>query len=234
MIAKKKNRKHDALELSDQLDAIAATLLFQSFQKEDLAKILAKQACSLHQFQKGEIIHRKDDPCRTVDLILKGNVGLQSTDPEGNVLAVHLLSRGEMNGAGLLFASDNRYPMMVIAESSVMLLRLPRATILSLCAQNSDFTHTLFREVSDRAVMLAERMHTFAYQSIRRRLSDYLRKECQSQKSRTILLPFSKKQIAEQFGIQPQSLSRVLNKMRKDGILDYKHRTIQLKEKFFN
>lgn len=226
-------RKNNLQELAEQIDAIAATMLFHCFKKEELAETLSGQYRFVHQFQKGEIIHLKNDLCQAVDLILKGKVGLQSTDPDGNILSVHLLSRGEMNGAGLLFASDNRYPMMVIAESQVTILRLTRETILRLCSKNLEFLHTLFREVSDRAVLMTERMHTFAYQSIRRRLSDYLKKECLSQGNQTIQLSVAKKQLSEQFGIQPQSLSRELNKMRRDGLLEYHHRTIKLNDAFF-
>lgn len=225
--------KITAGELTDQLDAIAATPLFRCFQKEELTRLLAGLNYSLQQFQKGKIIHMKNDPYRSADLILEGKVGLQSSDPEGNILSVHHLAPGEMIGTGLLFASDNRYPVMVIAESQTTILRLTKESILWLCSQNTEFTHTLFREVSDRAVMMAERMHNFAYQSIRRRLSDYLRKESQAQQSRTLRLSVSKKQIAEQFGIQPQSLSRELYKMREEGLLEYHHRTIQLSDVFF-
>lgn len=40
----------------------------------------------------------------------------------------------------------------------------------------------------------------------------------------------SKKEMAERFGIQRPSLSRELNKMRKDGLLEYDAKTITIKD----
>lgn len=59
---------------------------------------------------------------------------------------------------------------------------------------------------------------------------DYLKYEYHIQKSNIIKLNISKKDLAESLGIQRSSLSRELNKMRKDGLLEYDARTVTLKE----
>jgi len=41
------------------------------------------------------------------------------------------------------------------------------------------------------------------------------------QKSNIIKLEVTKKDLAEKFGVQRSSLSRELNKMRKDGLIEY-------------
>ncbi|WP_346898573.1 helix-turn-helix domain-containing protein [Clostridium sp. UBA7503] len=41
------------------------------------------------------------------------------------------------------------------------------------------------------------------------------------QKSNVIKLKVTKKDLAEKFGVQRSSLSRELNKMRKDGLIEY-------------
>ena len=58
---------------------------------------------------------------------------------------------------------------------------------------------------------------------------DYLKYEYHIQKSNIITINISKKDLAERLGIQRSSLSRELNKMRKDGLLEYDARTVTLK-----
>jgi len=41
------------------------------------------------------------------------------------------------------------------------------------------------------------------------------------QKSNIIKIEVTKKDLAEKFGVQRSSLSRELNKMRKDGLIEY-------------
>lgn len=48
------------------------------------------------------------------------------------------------------------------------------------------------------------------------------------QKNMVIKLNISKKDLAERFGVQRTSLSRELNKMRKDGILDFDAKSISI------
>lgn len=48
-------------------------------------------------------------------------------------------------------------------------------------------------------------------------------------KTPVIKLNYSKKDLAERLGIQRSSLSRELNKMRRDGLLEYDAKTITLK-----
>jgi len=44
-----------------------------------------------------------------------------------------------------------------------------------------------------------------------------------------IRLHYSKKELAERLGVQRSSLGRELNKMRREGLLEYDARTITLK-----
>ncbi len=214
------------------VDSIAATALFQNVD-EDVGMVIADLACSVVEFKKGSILHLPGDVCTTLDLVLEGIVSLQSVDSEGNTLRVQQLSPGEIIGAGFLFAKDNQYPMMSMAESDATVLSLSKDAILSLCRHSTEFNLNMLQEVAKRTAALAEQLHSIAYQSIRHRLSKFLLRESRLQQSRTVVLPASQKQIAEHFGVQRQSLSRELNKMRKEGLLEYQNRTIQLHESFY-
>lgn len=215
------------------IDSIADTALFQSIGQDKIGAIIADLPCSVVEYKKGSILHLPGEVCSTLDLILEGIVSLQSIDSDGNSLWVQQLSPGEILGAGFLFAEDNNYPMMSMAQSDSVVFRLSKGAILSLCRHSTEFTLSMLQEVARRTAALTEQLHSIAYQSIRHRLSEFLLGESERQQSRSIMLPASQKQIAEHFGVQRQSLSRELNKMRKEGLLEYKNRTIHLQKSFF-
>ncbi|NLM46621.1 MAG: winged helix-turn-helix domain-containing protein [Firmicutes bacterium] len=64
--------------------------------------------------------------------------------------------------------------------------------------------------------------------TIREKIIDYLEHESRRQHSRQILLPCTKKELAEQIGVQRTSLSRELARMRADGLIEYNARSITL------
>ena len=63
------------------------------------------------------------------------------------------------------------------------------------------------------------KIKTLALKTIRQCIVEFLLYEYHAQKSTTIDLNMTKKELAEKTGVQRPSLSRELNKMRKDGLI---------------
>ena len=64
--------------------------------------------------------------------------------------------------------------------------------------------------------------------TVREMITDYLAHQAKLQKSRRVVLGMSKKELAENFGIQRTSLSRELNKMRKDNLIEFDSASITI------
>jgi len=165
-----------------------------------------------------------------MDIILKGKVSVQNIDENGNVLTINVFSDMGIIGSNLIYSSRNYYPMMVVGTSSkIIILHLQRDLILELCQSNLNFMVSLMKEISDRTIILTDKINAISLKTIRQRIIDFLKYEYHIQKSNTITLNISKKDLAQKLGIQRSSLSRELNKMRKDGLLEYNAKTVTLK-----
>ena len=164
-----------------------------------------------------------------MDIVLNGKVAVQKIDEEGNILKIDTFSGGSLLGANLLFSSKNLYPMTVVAESQTVLLHIYKELVLELSQTNICFMKDLMREISDRTLLLTDKIDAISLKTIRQKIIDFLRYEYSLQKSDVLKMTISKKELAERFGIQRTSLIRELNKMRKDGFLVYDSRTITLK-----
>ena len=55
---------------------------------------------------------------------------------------------------------------------------------------------------------------------------DYFKQQTIIQKSSVILLPMSKRQLADYLGVQRPSLFRELKKLKEEGIIEINNRTI--------
>lgn len=210
------------------LKTIMSLPLFSAIDHEILQRVNLKQRCRRQSYCKDSIIHLQHERCHSIDIIISGIVTVQNVEESGNLMTITNFSSGEILGSNLIFSSRPAYPMMVIAKTDVVLLRFNKEVILDLCSASPSFTVSYLQEVSNKTLVLTGKINTIAMKSIRECIVDYLLLERTYQNNDTIKLPFSKKEWAELLGIQRPSLSRELNKMRKDGMIDFHNREIRI------
>lgn len=204
--------------------------IFQDITEDELAVYFTPSSYEIMEFNKGEIIHLQNELCRSLEIILEGKVIVQNIDENGNVLTIETFVGCDMIGANLIFSSKNVYPMTVTAAKKTTIVRMDRALILTLCHRSVLFTEGLLKAISDKTVIMTEKINAISGKTIRQCIIDFLRQEKHRQASNVIQLALSKKELAERFGVARSSLGRELNKMRKDGLIEYDARSITLKE----
>ena len=210
-------------------DIISKIDIFSGFTKSELSLLFGSFRYRIRQYAKEQIIHLQNERCNTMDIILDGRVSVQKIDENGRVLKISVFLGGDILGANLIFSHRNSYPMTVVAESETVVLHMYRELILELSKKNVDFMVGLLAAISDRTLVLTDKIEAISLKTIRQCVIDYLKYEGYLQKSNTIKLGISKKEFADRLGVQRTSLSRELNKMRQDGLIDYNSRTITLK-----
>lgn len=202
--------------------------LFKEFDKRDLTLILNDKYL-VQKYGRNEIIYLQNEKAFTMDIILDGDVAVQSIDENGNILSIVSLSQGDMLGGNLIFSTKNEYPMTLISKNNTTLLRMEKDIILELCQTNKGFLEDLLEVLSDKALFLTTKIHSLAMKTIREKLMDFLIFESNRQESKKIELSLSKKELAEKFGVERPSLQRELKKMKDEGLIDYDARSIELK-----
>ncbi|MFA5570145.1 MAG: Crp/Fnr family transcriptional regulator [Sphaerochaetaceae bacterium] len=179
-------------------------------------------------YAKGFIIALQGDRCVTLDLIQKGSLALENIDEEGRLFVAQIFYPGEMCGATLLFGSSNIYPMQVVAHTETTLLRLSKKAVLSLCEQDEGVLLSLLRVISDRAHQLGTTVNRLSTLTLRESLLDHLFMLSSRQQTSSVVLPTSKKELAEYLGFARTSVSRELAALEKEGRLTVHGRTIEL------
>ena len=209
------------MDIKRYLDLIAHIDLFRNLEKDNLLELFSFNKYHISKYSKGEVIHFQNEICNTMDIILTGQALVQKIDENGNILTISTFPSGEIIGANLLFSSKNHYPMTAISKVNSTLLHIHRDLVLELCQKDMHFLTSLITTISDKTLTLTDKINTIALKTIKQRIIDFLIYEYHTQKNFKIKLNMSKKEMAERFGIQRPSLSRELNNMRKEGLLDY-------------
>ncbi len=211
--------------------SINSIKLLKGLTADQLNDILDPPECSVLVYSKGQIIHLEGEDCRFIDIILEGKVSVQKIDEEGNVLIINTFNKGDAIGVNLIFSTRNDYPFNVMAASQTTILHLSKGSILDLCKCNQVFMAHLLESISDRSLILTDKINSIAMKTLRQKILDFLELEYIEQNSDAIKLPMTKKEMAEKFGVQRTSLSRELNKMKKENLINYNSKEIILLSK---
>lgn len=216
------------MNIKDYLSILKLTGLFDGFSVEELLTLFKTYNYVISKYNKGSIIHFESEKCNYWDIILKGQVFVQKIDEKGNVLTVAEFKIGDNIGGNLLFSKYPYYPMSVIAKSDTEILHIPKDFVLQLCQTSQDFLVKFLTCISDKTAILTSKIKSISMKSIRESIIEFLNYEYYTQKSKEIKLNMTKKELAERLGIQRTSLSRELNKMKKDGLIDYDAHSITI------
>lgn len=210
------------------LIALSRSAFFQDFSKDELIDFLDSSKYEIREFHKDEIIHLQNETCGFLEIILEGKITVQNIDENGSVLTIETFVEGDMIGANLIFSSKNAYPMTVTASTKTTTIAVNKELILALCRKSTRFMIGFLQEISDKTIILTDKINTISRKTIRQCIFDFLRQERFRQGSNVIKLMLTKKELAERLGIPRSSLGRELIKMRKEGLVEYNAWTITL------
>lgn len=202
--------------------------LFKDLSFKDIEYLFTKDLYEIKNYKKNSVIYFQNEKCTQFDIILKGTIIVQGIDSQGNVLTISNFTVGDVLGGNLLFSHKSFYPMTVVAKTDAILLHINKDLVLKLCQSNIIFLNNFLISISDKTLILTDKIKALSMKTIRQCIIDFLVYESYCQGSNIVKLELTKKELAEKFGIQRPSLSRELNKMRKDGLVEYDAHSIKI------
>lgn len=214
------------MNIQNYISILKLTGLFDDFSTEKLIDLFEKNSYIISQYKKNSIIHFESEICEVLDIVLKGQIIIQKIDQKGNVLTITEFRTSDTIGGNLLFSNHPYYPMSILAKTDVEVLHIKKNLIMQLCQKSESFLISFLSSISDKTAILTNKIKSISMKSIRESIIHFLNIEYYTQKNSEINLNMTKKELAEKLGIQRTSLSRELNKMKKDGLIDYNAHTI--------
>lgn len=205
--------------LSQYLDTMITLPLFQTFTRDSLRSWLNLYHYNIQNFSAGSIIFNEGEVCSSIFIVLEGRVLIQKIDSSGRYFNVGEAAVGEMMGSNVLFSDQSTYPLSTTAITDVVLLSLPRELVIKLCQVNVHFLESLLKISSGKAFMLTKRLNEVTVQTLKQNIARFLLRQGQQQDSAEIQLPFTKKDWADQLGVQRPSLQRELKRLEELGAI---------------
>lgn len=205
---------------SQDLQILSGTHLFSGFSEEALRALCAALRPSVAELPRGRVLWRMGERVTQAGVVLSGRVEAwqYSVSGHADLAAVH--EAGGVFGDVLMSAQTVGSPVELRTAADSRIFFLPLASLLALCAAGGgeDCAHlleNLLREVSEKYWRLQRRIQRLSIPDGRRRLADFL---C-AQGAADFTLPISREQMARQLGMDRSALSRLLGRLRDEGLL---------------
>jgi CRP/FNR family transcriptional regulator len=208
-------------------EILARTNLFENISdksRKDLAEI-----CLSKQVSKKQHLFLEDDKGVSLYILVTGSIQLYKTSTDGKDIVIRVIKPGEMFGEVILFEQDH-YPVSAVALKDSHLYIIPKHQFICLL-KNEDFSRDFFGTLMKKMRYLTERIKYLTVHDVEDRLRQFL--EEHHGRKETIVPTISKKDIASSIGATPETFSRLINRLKKEGKLEWKNNSITVFDSFW-
>ncbi|MDO5724802.1 MAG: Crp/Fnr family transcriptional regulator [Tissierellia bacterium] len=210
------------------LKQIKSLDLFKNVDSSLLKSLIAENKIYIKDYKKNSTIHFKDNRCEMMDIVCDGELTAQYLLPNGSEYILFEFKANNLIGANLLFGEENYYPMDINCKTDCKIVHVLKSAVIVLL---KDFTFVIpfVRSLSANSQGLNHKIKIYAHKSLRENIIEYLENLREQYKSDTIILPITKKDLANYLGVQRPSLFRELKKMKDENLIEIDNRKITLK-----
>ena len=200
---------------------LAQATFFQGLAPQSRAALAA--VCRSRELRKHEQLFREGDRGEGLFLLASGNIQLFKTAPDGSEVVIKIVKPGETFAEVVLFEED-RYPVNALALTACRLYVFLRQDIQQLLG-SSDFRRDFIAMLMRKQRYLTERIRQLSSQDVAARLLAFLREQYGPRDLMQTTL--SKKAIAAAIGATPETLSRLIPRLKKEKKIVWTGRTIR-------
>ncbi len=216
------------------IDSLSKSPLFRGIEGNELNTMLNCLRPARKEYRAREIIALNGGSFSGIGTVITGKISLTRETYSGNRIILSVLGPGEVFGEIVAFSSQSKWPVTVVAMEDCRLIFLPPAKILgncsNICRAHSSLIMNMLNIVSNRALVLNQKMEHLSARSIRGKIASYFLEQYRENEGAVFKIPLSRTDLADYLAIPRPSLSRELGNMRQDGILEIKGSSVNIKD----
>ncbi len=200
------------------IEVLKGGYLLAALSPPEFAQVLAH--ASIRKLMPNECLFDQGDPCTHFFFVLSGIVKLCRVAPSGEEKVMDLVRPGHYFAEAVMFMGG-RYPVYARALDATRLVALDNKHFLGLLRSNGDLCMRLLSTMSQRIHGLINEIDHLTLHSGAQRVIGYLLEQLpDGDAPGSVRLKVPKHVIASRLGIQPETLSRVLAKLRTGHLID--------------
>lgn len=199
--------------------------------KECSSETLSTLSSGAHVVEKnkGHLLFSSNDHAEYLYVILKGWVKLYRETLDGAQAVVDILTIGHLFGETSIF-QENTYPYSAESTETTKLLCVPLKNLKLAMDNDSKIAMSMLTSMALYRTQQDQELEHRTLQNAPQRIGCFLLRLADQSASApiTIYLPYDKTLVASRLGMQPETFSRALAKLKKETGIRVKGATIEI------
>jgi len=194
--------------------------LFKDLDQADLLSVI--EHTSLCALKAGEVLFRQQQPATHFFLLVTGKVKIGLLSSEGTEKVIDLINAGNSFAEAIIFRDMEGYPVNAEALSDSTVLRIEAMTYKNMLRKSPEACFKAIATLSQRLHWLMAEIDRLTLHNATYRLVSYLLEEVPSHSTEQIKIHLSapKHVIASRISVTPETFSRTLKSLSKQGMLE--------------
>ena len=199
------------------IETLKETVVFNNIDEDTIKDILEKTKYEIKKYSLDEPIAFRGDEVKGLYIILKGTLITEMLTEEGNVIKIEELVPSDVIASAFIFGKKNSFPVDLAAKDEAEILYVERKEFLKLLFSQEKILENFLNEISNKTQLLTSKIwNSFNNKTIKKKFCDYVKR---NQKNNEFFIE-NLGALAEFFGVERPSLSRVLSELVKDEKLE--------------
>lgn len=193
--------------------------LFADADDQQLTRLC--QGAEIIGLRHGDPLFHHGQPAARFFFLRSGQVKLFRVSPDGHEKIIEIVRPGQTFAEAVMFmGNQGRYPVSCEAISDCELYAFDQKNFLQVLAESHEIGFSMLASMSRRLHMLVNQIDSLTLQNATYRLAMYLLEQAPpGAQAAEVVLTTPKGAIASRLAIQPETLSRILGKLREQGLV---------------
>ncbi len=220
----------DMADSTDFTPWLRRTYLFSAL--DDAQLQVMKDAMQVIKIEEGRALFEHGQPAERFFLVLEGQIKLYRLSEEGDEKVIEIVRPGETFAEAVTFMSGKFYPVSASALVDSRLLSFSNEAFRDILRGSVDSCFRLMADMSQRLHRRLNEIDSLTLHNATYRLVSYLLQELPDDvlESPEIVLTTPKHVIASRLSIKPETFSRILTKLSRDGLIVVRGNSIVLED----
>lgn len=206
--------------------------LFHGIEQDNLPVMLGCLGYRMETYKKGEFISMEGEHLENIGLVVKGSVDMIKEDFWGNKTILMRMRQGSVFGETFICGSASLATVSFCAASDIEVLFLPFKRVMHTCTNACAFHHRLVENmvqlIADKNLELMRKVEVVTKKTLREKILAYLSQQAQLEGGSYFEIPLGRIELAEYVCADRSALTRELNAMKEEGLLDYDRNMFRL------
>ena len=201
--------------------------LFRRLPDDAFNTILSQS--NLTSLKRNEPLFEQGDIASRFFLVRNGQIMLYQMSPDGNEKVVDIIGPGQTFAEAVMFMEGSRYPVNARATTDTELFYFNNALFIEQLQKSNTLCFAMMADMSARLKNLLTEISELTIYNAKHRLVSYLLGHINDlQDQPTVKLTATKSMIASRLSITPETFSRILSKLKKEGLISIEDEIITL------